>query len=310
MAWGGDAMMHAIESYLQLRRAAGFRLRDTEALLKEFACFAAERGDAHIKTDTAVAWAGRATSLNQRARRLNSLILFARYIRAEDTKHEIPPNGIFAHPPYSRPRPHIFTASEIAAILAEAKQLPPAGSLRPDTFYTLFGLVATCGLRISEALALKSDDIRPDGLCIRETKFRKSRLVPLHPTTSKQLALYLDRRQQLTHLETRVFVSLRRKPLRYPTVNETFLFLLRKLGLRAGPGQPGPRLHDLRHTFASRALENSPDESSRISKHMLALSTYLGHAHISDTYWYLQSTTHLMMKIADDCQAYLEGGRP
>jgi integrase len=117
MAWGGDAMMHSIESYLQLRRAAGFQLRDTEALLKEFAYFAAERGDAHIKTDTAVAWAGRATSLNQRARRLNSLILFARYIRAEDTKHEIPPNGIFAHHPYSRPRPHIFTTSEIAAIL-------------------------------------------------------------------------------------------------------------------------------------------------------------------------------------------------
>jgi integrase/recombinase XerD len=303
-------MMHAIDSYLQLRRAAGFQLRYTEALLKEFACFAAERGDTHIKTNTAVAWAGRATSLKQRARRLNSLILFARYIRAEDVKHEIPPNGIFAHPARSRPRPHIFTPTEIAAILAEAKQLPPAGSLRPHTFYTLFGLVAACGLRISEALALQIDDIRPDGLYIRETKFRKSRLVPLHPTTSKQLALYLDRRQQLTRLETRVFVSLRRKPLRYPTVNETFLFLLRKIGLRSGPGQPGPRLHDVRHTFASRALENSPDESSRISKHMLALSTYLGHTHITDTYWYLQSTTHLMTEIADDCQAYLEGERP
>ena len=181
-------MIHAIESYLQLRRAAGFQLRDTEALLKEFACFAAERGDTYIKTDTAVAWAGNATSLQQRARRLNNLILFARYIRAEDAKHEIPPNGVFAHPPRSRPRPHIFTPAEIAAIITEAKQLPPAGSSRPDTFYTLFGLVAACGLRISEALALQIDDIRPDGLYIRETKFRKSRLVPLHPTTSKQLA--------------------------------------------------------------------------------------------------------------------------
>jgi integrase/recombinase XerD len=303
-------MINAIESYLRLRRAAGFQLRDTEALLKEFACFAAERGDTRIKTDAAVAWAGRATSQQQRTRRLNSLILFARYIRAEDVKHEIPPKGVFAHHPRSRPRPHIFTPAEIAAILAEAKQLPPAGSLRPHTFYTLFGLVAACGLRISEALALQIDDIRPDGLYIRETKFRKSRLVPLHPTTSKQLALYLDRREQLTRVETRVFISLRRKPLRYPTVNETFLFLLRKLGQRAGPGQPGPRLHGFRHTFASRALEISPDGSSRISKHMLALSTYLGHAHITDTYWYLQSTTHLMMKIADDCQAYLEGERP
>jgi integrase len=302
-------LMQAIDSYLQLRRAGGFQLRYTEALLREFAGFAAERGETHIQADTAIAWASRATSLKQRARRLNSLILFARYVRAEDAEHAVPPNGVFAPQSPSRPRPHIYTPAEIAAILAEAKQLPPAGSLRPHTFYTLFGLVAACGLRISEALALQIDDIRLDGLFIRETKFRKSRLVPLHPTTSKQLALYLDRRQQLTRVETHVFVSLRRKPLRYPTVNQTFLFLVRKLGLRAGPGQPGPRLHDARHTFASRALENSPDEPSKISKHMLALSTYLGHARITDTYWYLQSTTHLMTGIADDCQAYLEGGQ-
>jgi integrase/recombinase XerD len=231
-------LMQAIDSYLQLRRAGGYQLRDTEVLLREFACFAAERGEIHIKADTAIAWASRAASLQQRARRLNSLILFARYIRAEDADHQVPPSGVFGHPPCSRPLPHIFTPTQIAAILAEAKQLPPAGSLRPLTFYTLFGLVAACGLRISEALALQIDDIRPDGLYIRETKFRKSRLVPLHPTTAKQLSLYLDRRQQLAGVETRVFVSLRRKPLHYATVNETILFLLRKLGLRAGPGQP------------------------------------------------------------------------
>jgi integrase/recombinase XerD len=303
-------LMQGIDSYLQLRRAAGFQLRDTEALLKEFACFAAERGEIHIKADTAIAWAGRATSLKQRARRLNSLILFARYIRAEDAGHQVPPSGVFAHPPCSRPLPHIFTPTQIAAILAEAKQLPPPGSLRPHTFYTLFGLVAACGLRISEALALQIDDLRPDGLYIRETKFRKSRLVPLHPTTAKQLALYLDRRRQVARLETHLFVSLRNKPLRYPTVNETFLFLLRKLGLRAGPGQPGPRLHDARHTFASRALEKGPHEPARITRHLLALSTYLGHAHVADTYWYLQSTTQLVTDIANDCQAYLEGERP
>jgi integrase len=165
-------------------------------------------------------------------------------------------------------------------------------------------------LRISEALALQIDDIRPDGLYIRETKFHKSRLVPLHPTTAKQLDLYLDRRGQVARLETHVFVSLRNKPLRYPTVNETFLSLLRKLGLREEPGQPGPRLHDARHTFASRALEKCPDEPSRITRHMLALSTYLGHAHVTDTYWYLQSTTRLMTEIANDCQAYLEGEQP
>src|SRR5207245_3145737 len=140
----------------------------------------------------------------------------------------------------------IFAPTQIAAILAEAKQLPPAGSLRPLTFYTLFGLVAACGLRISEALALQIDDIRPDGLYIRETKFRKSRLVPLHPMKEKQLFIYLDRRKQLAGVETRVFRSLSSKPSQYATAIETFIFLLRKLGVREGPGQPGPRLHDLR----------------------------------------------------------------
>ncbi len=276
-------LMQAIDGYLRLRRAAGFQLRDTESLLKEFAYFATERGEIHIKADTAITWAGRATSLKQRARRLNTLILFAHYIRAEETDHQIPPSGVFAHHSRSRPLPHIFTPTQIDAILGGAKQLPPIGSLRPHTFYTLFGLVAACGLRISEALALQIDDIRPDGLYIRETKFRKSRLVPLHATTARQLALYLERRQQVAGAETRMFISLRCKPLRYPTVNETFLFLLRKLGLRAGLGQPGPRLHDVRHTFASRALETSPDEPAKITKHMLALSTNLGHAHITDT---------------------------
>ena len=111
----------------------------------------------------------------------------------------------------------------------------------------------------------------------------------------------------MARLETPLFVSLRNKPLRFPTVNETFLFLLRKLGLRAGPGQPGPRLHDARHTFA---LEKGPHEPVRITRHLLALSTYLGHAHVTDTYWYLQSTTRLVTDIANDCQAYLGGERP
>jgi integrase len=123
-------------------------------------------------------------------------------------------------------------------------------------------------------------------------------------------AYNLDRRRPAARLETHLFVSLRNKPLRYPTVNETFLFLLRKLGLRARPGQPGPRLHDARHTFASRALEKGPHEPAEITTHLLALSTYLGHAHVTDTYWYLQSTTRLVTDIANDCQAYLEGERP
>lgn len=300
-------LMQSIDSYLTLRRRAGFKLRDTESMLKEFEGFATAKGEIHIKVDTALAWAALGSSPSRRARRLKTLILFARFIQAEDGEHQLPPEGVFVNHPSSRRLPHIFSPTQIAQILTEAQRLQPTGTLRPHTYYTLFGLLAACGLRISEALALQMDDIHPDGLYIRETKFRKRRLVPLHPTTSRQLVLYLDHRQKLAGAETRVFISLRRKPLRYPTVIETFLFLLRKLGLRPGPGEPGPRLHDLRHTFAVRSLESCPDGRERIGKHMVALSTYLGHAQISDTYWYLQSTPHLMTDISDLCAAYLKG---
>ena len=303
-------LIQAVDNYLGLRRTAGFQLRYTETLLKDFARFAAERNELHIRAETAIAWAQRSASLQERARRLSTLTLFARYVRAEDSNHEVPPEGVFGHSPRSRRLPYIFTPSEVAQILAEARQLPPAESLRPHTYCTLFGLLAACGLRISEALALQLDDIGPDGLQIRDTKFRKSRLVPLHPTAASQLALYLHRRQELAGAEPRVFVSLRSKPLRYPTVNQTFLFLLRKLGLRSGPGEPGPRLHDLRHTLAVRALESCPERRSEIPRHMLALSTYLGHTRITDTYWYLQTTPHLMADIADACEAHLEGEQP
>lgn len=303
-------LMQAVDSYLRLRRTAGFQLRYTETLLKDFARFAAERGELHIRTETAIAWAQQSTSLQERARRLSSITLFARHVRAEDKNHQIPPEGVFGHRPRSRRLPYIFTPAQVAEILAEALRLPPAGSLRPHTYCTLFGLLAACGLRISEALALQLDDIGPDGLRIRDTKFRKSRLVPLHPTAASQLALYVHRRQDLAGAESRLFVSLRSKPLRYPTVIQTFLFLVRKLGLRSGPGEPGPRLHDLRHTFAVRALERCPERRSGIPRHMLALSTYLGHARITDTYWYLQTTPHLMTDIADACEAHLEGRQP
>ena len=211
-------LMQAVDSYLRLRRTAGFQLRYTETLLKDFARFAAERGELHIRTETAIAWAQQSTSLQERARRLSSITLFARHVRAEDKNHQIPPEGVFGHRPRSRRLPYIFTPAQVAEILAEALRLPPAGSLRPHTYCTLFGLLATCGLRISEALALQLDDIGPDGLRIRDTKFRKSRLVPLHPTAASQLALYVHRRQDLAGAESRVFVSLRSNPLRYPAV--------------------------------------------------------------------------------------------
>jgi len=302
-------LMATVESYLNVRRAAGFELRSPSYLLRDYAKFASKAGDTHVRTATAIAWATRAPSLQQRDRRLRYVILLARHARAEDDLHEVPPSHIFAAPP-TRPMPYLFTSDELGRILAEARRLGPEGSLRPQTYRTLFGLLAACGLRVSEALDLQLDDIRDDGLVIRETKFRKSRLVPMHPTTEGEVQQYLRLRQRfpVARGSTLLFVSMRGGRIGHSTVTEVFHAILRHLGLRGAPGEKGPRLHDIRHAFAARALETCPHDD--VANHMLALSTYLGHANIADTYWYLRVTPVLRSTIADACQIYLNGPQP
>ena len=302
-------LIDTVESYLKVRRAAGFKAQDAEYYLKNYTRFATERGETHVRSATAIAWATTASTSEARGRRIESVIRFARHARAEDKDHEVPPEGVFVS---VRPRrtPYIFSADEIRRVLMETQHLGPPGSLRPHRYHTLFGLLASCGLRISEALALRIDDVTPDGLVIRNTKFRKSRLVPLHETTAAALMKYLDHRLRFGGSEDHLFISLRGGPLHYTLANKTFLFVVRKLGLHPGPGKPGPRLHDFRHTWAVRALEACPDGRKRITKNMMAVSTYLGHAHVTDTYWYLHATPRLMTDIADACESFLEGGRP
>jgi integrase/recombinase XerD len=300
-------LMNAVESYLEVRRAVGFQLRVSEHLLRSFARAAAEKGEVQVRSATAITWAGQAPSLHQRDRRLRVVVQFARHLHAENTRHEIPPDDIFVAP-HQRRRPYIFTSTEISQILAEAGQLGPADSLRPHTYQTLFGLLASCGLRISEALALHCNDVTSDGLIIRATKFRKSRLVPMHESTEQKVQDYLTRRGGCAGDVEHVFISMRRKPLSYQVVIATFLAIIRKLGLRGVPGQPGPRLHDLRHTFAVRSLEACLREE--VSGHILALSTYLGHAKLADTYWYLSATPQLLSGISDASRDFLAGARP
>ena len=162
------------------------------------------------------------------------------------------------------------------------------------------------GLRISEALALRFKDVTPDGLVIRETKYRKSRLVPLHETTTSALQGYLAKRCDLALDDDHLFVSRRRRPLSYFTVVDTFHQLLGAAGIPADPDRPRPRLMDLRHTFASRALETCPDGRDNIRRHMLALTTYMGHARVKSTYWYLSRTPQLMGDIAETCETFFK----
>jgi len=296
-----------IGTYLAARRAVGFDLTCTERHLQAFARFAAARGDSHVRSVTAIAWAAQAVSPYQRSRRLKNVRLFALYVRANDPRHEIPPGQVFGSPPTTGRLPHIFSSEDLKRILLEAGRLGPAGSLRPHTYQTLFGLLASCGLRVSEALALRFDDVTADGLVIRKAKFRKSRLVPMHPSTGAALEQYLVRRRRvLPHLD-HIFVSYRCRPLDYTGAFLVFQAILRKLGIRRC-GYPGARLHDLRHTLAVRALEECP--ASDVSSRALALSTYLGHSRIAHTYWYLHVTPQLMTGIADACQAQTNWGMP
>jgi integrase len=174
-------------------------------------------------------------------------------------------------------------------------------------YSTLFGLLAATGMRISEALALRLEDITADGLIIRQTKFQKSRLLPLHETTRRALDKYLSARARLGTLDGALLVSTTGKALSYNTVMAVFLRLARSIGLRGGPGRPGPRIHDLRHTFAVRSLEQCRHDREAVARHIVALSTYLGHAHVTDTYWYLHATPIMMGQIAEAGEALHRG---
>jgi len=158
----------------------------------------------------------------------------------------------------------------------------------------MFGMIAATGMRVSEAITIRLPDVTDDGLIIAQTKFKKSRLLPLHTTTRRALDRYLATRLNAASQSDALFISHQGTPLAYPTVITVFLQIMRSIGLRGAAGSPGPRIHDLRHTFAVRSLERCANDSKAVARHITALSAYLGHAHVTDTYWYLQSTPELM----------------
>jgi len=301
-------MITAVESYLAVRRAAGFTLSNTEYLLRSFSAFAADKKQTHICTATTIDWASQAGSIAQRHTRYQTVCHFAQYLRVEDPRHESPPPNHFGHRK-TRRVPHIYSRGEIDSLVLAATQLPGSASLRPKTYAALISLLAATGLRISEALHLLVSDITPNGLLIRRTKFQKTRLVPLHDTAVTGLAHYLTHRQEARRGGDHVFVSDKGQPLVYWKVHGVFRTLLKSAGLKPSGGR-WPRIHDLRHTFAVRALESSPTGRQRIGQHMMALATYLGHVNINATYWYLKTTPELLREIAIVTESFLQGERP
>jgi integrase/recombinase XerD len=300
-------MMASVETYLAVRRAVGFTLSNTEYLLRSFADFAADRKETHIRTATAIDWASQAKSVAQRHTRHQTICRFAQYLRVEDFRHELPPAKHFGYRK-SRRVPHIYSRDEIDGLVLAATRLPSSDLLLPRTYAALISLLAATGLRISEALHLLVTDITPNGLLIRRTKFQKTRLVPLHATAVTGLAHYLMHRQEAQSGGDHVFVSDEGQPLVYWKVHGVFRALLKSAGIKPSGGR-WPRIHELRHTLAVRALESSPTGRQRIGQHMLALATYLGHVNINATYWYLETTPELLLDIAVVAENFVEGGR-
>ena len=221
--------------YANLQHSLGFQFRVQHTLLKAFVAFAEAFGDRHVHAHRVFEWATRAPSPQQRRNRLLTVRRFALAMHAEDVRHEIPAADALGRGLFERRTPYIYTTDEIAALMRAAARLKPAGSIRPLMYETLFGLIAATGMRISEALALRLEDLTADGLVIQQTKFQKSRLLPLHDTTLQALDAYLSARRRVGTLDDALLVSNAGAAPSYNTVTAIFLQLARSIG--AGDGR-------------------------------------------------------------------------
>jgi len=294
-----STLRKAVEDYIQMRRNLGFKLHEANRALLRFVSFLEKRGASHITIPLAMQWAHQNPAARPRewARRLSYIRGFARYQSATDPQTEVPPVGLA---PYGsdRARPYLYSDDEIQRLLEAALKLSPTHGLRDQTYYTLFGLLSVTGLRISEALNLRSEDVdlAERLLTIRDSKFGKSRLVPIHVSTEKALSDYASRRDIFLagRPAARFFVSKYGAKLDGGDVRNTFYDLSRQIGLRAPSDSRGPRIHDFRHRFAMQTLLQWYQSNQDVERRLPILSTYLGHVNPANTYWYLTACSQLM----------------
>jgi integrase/recombinase XerD len=305
-------LREAGQDYLALRRGLGFKLKKHRRLLEEFASFLEQEGSSRITSRLALLWATQPQHIqpSEWAARLGVARGFARYWSATDPTTEIPPDGLLPYRP-GRAKPYLYSDEEIYQLLEAAKDMRATHSLQAWTYHCLLGLLAVTGLRISEALNLKLADIDwSEGvLTIRNTKFGKSRLVPLHASSLKVLSDYSVRRDRLfaSRNTAYVFPSRRGARLDEGQVRRTFYSLSRRTGIRSVSASRGPRLHDFRHRFAVQTLLHWHRNGEDVRRRLPILSTYLGHGHVTDTYWYVTATPELMALIGERLEKRWEG---
>ena len=284
------SMATLVDDYLTLLRQLGFALKIQGYQLLRFARFADDRGHRGPLTLKLVAQWARLNAPRPATwvARIEVLRPFAKYRAQFDPATEIPPPN-FLGPRQRRLVPHIYSAQEIQSLLAAAAQLPPDGGLRPAAYETLFGLLAATGMRISEVLRLTLGDVDLEAgiITVRNTKFYKSRLVPLHPTTTEALQQYARLRDAIVSVPPGddFFLSDNGRRMLQDTVQRQFRRLCDQLGWRSRGSHPLPRIHDLRHSFITHCLLRWYQQGSNVDTEMPALSTYVGHAEVTYTYW-------------------------
>ena len=242
-----------VARFVTTKQKLGYRFTTNAKVLTSFARFAAE--EEFIHSGTVLAWASAASSQPWRAKRLHIVHAFALWMHAEDTRHEVPPRDACGPLSHRRPPPHLVSIQDIQKLLSAAHSMPPAGTINPLTWHYLFGLIAATGLRIGEALALTLEDITPDGLIIRDSKFRKSRMVAMHPTTRDALNRYLAVRRKKNTPDGHLFVLATGRPPSSRRAGTVFRKLTEQTEIRKSGTARGPTPHSLRHSFAVRSLE-------------------------------------------------------
>jgi integrase len=304
----------AVEEYLQLRRTLGYKLEGPDALLRAFGRYLEQQRASRVTTALALRWACSPAAADPAwwAKRLGIVRRFATHHSATDPRTEIPPADLLPYRPLRR-QPYLYSDAEVERLLCAARalrsrsRLRSRSALRAATYATLIGLLAVTGLRISEAIAIDDPDVDlADGvLTIRRTKFGKSRLVPLHPSTTRVLRRYRQRRDRVhpTRATGSFLVSERGRRLTVWAARWTFIRLSRAAGLRAPTDRRGPRLHDFRHRLAVTTLLRWYRRGVDVEQRLPALSTYLGHGHVADTYWYLTAVPELLRLATERLEA-------
>ena len=296
-------LSQALNDYLSLRSGLGFKMKHARRDLPKLVSFLNRQRVRSISTRLAVQWAVEPQTAKKGywAQRLSMARGFAKYLSGIDPRTEIPPAGIL---PYGnrRRKPHIYKSAEIRQLLQAARATGLAGRIRPQTYATLFGLLSVTGLRLSEALNLDDGDVDLNEglLTIRESKWRKSRLVPIHATTVQKLALYRRERDRLQPKRAipAFFVLNNGHRPKVITAEKEFLRIARRIDLRGPAGTKGPYLHDFRHSFAVKTLLGWYRSGTDVERHLPELSTYLGHSRVAYTYWYLSAEPELLQLAA------------